>query len=299
MRVFVTGSTGLIGSALVKTFAQAGHDVFGLVRSSRAEESLGASGGTPVMGDLADPSDYQVAAECDVLIHAAFDFTAPVEIDRAAVQVLTNAGARSEAPVAFLYTSGCWVLGDTGDEPADEGRAIVDPAQNVTWRVDAECEVLDASSERLSTAVIRPGYVYGGPGGLFGRFFESARSAGSAGYVGDGTNRWSVVHRDDLAKLYLMIASDRATGVFHGVDGQPSTVADLAAAASRAAGGGGSTHSIPPEEARFELGPVADAMCLDQSISCPRASQLGWQPIRTSFIESADDAYSEWLAASS
>lgn len=299
MRVFVTGATGYIGSAVVGALARAGHDVTGLVHSPGSADVARELGADPVIGAVEDPDTYQDrAAEADALVHLAFDFGAPVETDRAAIETLLDAarGARGERVV--VYTSGCWVVGDTGDTPADED-AELDPPEIVAWRPDHERHVLGASGDDgVVTAVVRPGMVYGGTGGIVTGLSESADRTGAAEFVGSGENRWSLVHREDLAEAYREIVERGAEGVFHVVDASPVRVIDAARAASEAAGAGGEVRSIPLERARESLGPMADALVLDQVLSAQRVRDLGWRPERASFLDAAGGAYREYRAGS-
>jgi nucleoside-diphosphate-sugar epimerase len=298
MRVFMTGASGYIGSAVVEAFVAAGHEVMGLTHSPEKVRKLESLGATPIQGDIAKPLIWsEEAAGHDELIHLAFDYETPVDADFAAIDALLEVGRTTVGRNChMIYTSGCWVLGETGDDPADEEAPLTHPAPIVAWRPAHEAQVLGSSDETFFTAVIRPGMVYGGHGGLVARLFESASTADAAEYIERGENRWSLVHRDDLARLYLAIAEERATGVFHGVDGTALRVADVAQAASRAAGAGGKTNSISLTEARQRLGPVADALLLDQVLGAKRSRELGWEPLRTSFSAAADDAFREWKA---
>ncbi len=126
-----------------------------------------------------------------------------VAADHAAVETLLDA-ARQAREGTLVYTSGCWVLGNTGDVPADERAPTANAAELVAWRPAHERKVLDAAGDRLATAVIRPGIVYGGRGGILAGMFESAVEGGAAEFIGDGDNRWSLVHREDLAELYRL-----------------------------------------------------------------------------------------------
>ncbi|HWP34947.1 MAG TPA: NAD-dependent epimerase/dehydratase family protein, partial [Thermodesulfobacteriota bacterium] len=216
-------------------------------------------------------------------------------VERArAVEALLNAARASGRPRVVVYTSGVWVLGHTGDRPADETAPTDRPASLVAWRPGHERLVLEAATDALATAVIRPGLVYGGTRGLVSELFASAVRTGAARYVGDGRNRWSLVHRADLAQLYRLVLERGGRGVFHGVDGVPVRVADAARAASEAAGRGGATQSQAVEEARRELGPLVEGLLLDQVVVARRSAELGWQPTRRSFLESAAAAYAEW-----
>jgi len=301
MRVFMTGASGYVGSAVARELVRAGHEVTGMHHSPDTGERVRAAGAEPVRGDLVDPETYaEVAAGHDVLVHLGFDYGAPVEADLAAVDTLIEA-ARSHMmrDAHIIYTSGCWVLGETGGKPADENYKADHPAPVVAWRPAHEERVLGMTGEgsNLTPTVVRPGMVYGGDRGLVTTMFASAADAGAAEHVGDGENRWSLVHRNDLATLYRLIVEARAGGIFHGVDGRPMRVLDVARAASEAAGAGGETRSVPVGEARERLGPVADALLLDQTLVTRRGGEVGWKPAHPSFVEGAGAAWREYRLA--
>lgn len=297
MKIFVTGGTGYIGRAVASALAEADHEVVALLRSPEKAETLEALGASPHEGELTEPESYRAAAGgADAIIHMAFDYEAPSDADRVAVEALLAASREGEGR-HFLYTSGCWVLGETGREIAGEDASVDAPAGIVAWRVEHEREVLGAAGRDAATTVLRPGMVYGGAGGAFSGLFETAVEKGAAEHVGDGENHWSVVHREDLAELYRRIVETRARGVFHGVDGVPMRVKEVAREASRAAGAGGTTRAVPVEAAREKLGGVADALCMDQRLAAPRSLALGWTPARPSFVEGAPAAFEEWRAA--
>jgi len=301
MRVFMTGASGYIGSAVARELVRAGHEVTGLHHSGEREDVVLAAGATPIRGDIADPATYaEVAAGHDVLIHLAADYDDMVASDTAAVDTLIEA-ARSHMirDAHLIYTSGCWVLGDTGGTLADEDCPADHPAEAVAWRPAHKERVLGIPGEGsdLTATVIRPGMVYGGVAGLVTPMFVSAAEEGAARFVGDGENHWSMVHRNDLATLYLRIVEERASGIFHGVDDSPIRVLDVARAASEAAGAGGETRSVPVEESRQTMGPVVDALLLDQTLVTHRAEEVGWSPAYQSFVAGAGAAWREYRLA--
>lgn len=296
MQVFITGATGYIGSGVAAELVRAGHEVTGLTSSDARARDLERAGVRPVVGDLGDPGTWRrEACRSEALVHAAFDSGAanPVELDGLAIDGLLSAATDGSSHRAFVYTSGVWVLGDTGDDPLDEKSEPVEPFGMVAWRPEHEQAVLDAG-RRVTPAVVRPGVVYGERRGLMVRFFRSAEE-GTPAYYGDGRNRMALIHRDDNARLYREVLERAASGVFHAVDGTPITMADVAVEAGRAAGASGEPRSIPLAEVRAELGPVADALCLDQVVAAKRSAEiLGWAPRYRSFREGAGPAYREW-----
>lgn len=297
MRVFVTGASGYIGSAVVAALVRAGHEVAGMHHDPSNAGKVKRLGAMPVRGDLRDAETYQhFAAECDVTIHTALEPSpdAP-SVDFSALEHLMGALNSEGGKKAFIYTSGVWVLGDTQGHEAGEDAAR-NPPPIVAWRPAHERRVLDGATEYVSTAVIRPGMVYGESRGFFGTFFSEAAERGEISIVGDGRNRWSCVHRDDLAELYRRVAEQRGTGIFHGVDGSPISVEAIARACCEAAGKEPKVSATPLVEARKRMGMMADALCLDQRAISRRGGEVGWQPSRRSFPDAAGASFQEWRA---
>jgi nucleoside-diphosphate-sugar epimerase len=283
MKVFLTGATGYIGSAVADRLRAAGHGVSALARSDAAVGKLRSAGIEPVRGDFTDPRSVgRAAAAEDGAISMATTYDA--SIDGPAIEAMLDALAGTNKP--FIYTSGIWSHGDTGDEVVDES-SPPRPAALVAWRQAVEDRVLQAANRGIRTIVIRPAIVYGRGGGIPAGFVESARSTGAAQHVGTGENRWPFVHVDDLADLYLLALEKAPRGtLLLGVSGPSYRVRDVAAAASRGAGAGGKTRAWPLEEARGKLGAYADALVLDQLASGRKAQELvGWRPYRPGVLE--------------
>jgi nucleoside-diphosphate-sugar epimerase len=277
MRVFITGGTGTIGEAVIKELRRAGHQVTGLSRSEDSDAKLKALGATPLRGALDQPASYQPAAAAhDAILHAAFDYGNAVAADRLAIETLLAAAKGAGAPRVVIYTSGVLVLGNTA-KTADESASTAGAIPMVAWRPAHERLTLEAASDAVATAVIRPGFVYGGAKSLIAGYAESAGSTGAAVYIGEGANRLPFVHRDDLAVLYRLVIEKRARGLFHGVDGAAPSLAKIARAVSAALGKGGRTTSLPVDQARAKMGPFADALLTDQVVSAPRSAELGWR----------------------
>ncbi|HEX6938504.1 MAG TPA: NAD-dependent epimerase/dehydratase family protein [Longimicrobiales bacterium] len=302
LRVFVTGATGYLGSAVVREFVAAGHEVTGLTRWAEQTLDVKALGARAVVGDLTSTDTFRkVAAAHDVLIHAAADHTAKrVVADRGAVEALLWAvrqreREKGEPPRCVIYTSGCFSVGETGDAGADEDAPTDRAPEVVAWRSAHERAILAAATEAVATAVVRPGVLYGGGRGLIGDFFATAERDGAAAFVGDGANRWSAAYVGDVARLYRLIAERRARGIFHATEGAGTPVIELARAASRAAGRDGAVRATPADAARERLGGLVDALLLDQVVRSTRSErELGWRHEHPPFVESADAVYREW-----
>ncbi len=294
MRVFVTGATGYVGSAVVRALVARGHRVAGLARGPEKDSILKALGAEPVRGTLADlPRMNGALAEYDALLHCAIDYSLGPPADRAAIEALLDAARSAAEPRVVVYTSGVWVLGESPSAVAENGRTDR-PIAAVAWRPAHERLVLDAATPALATAVVRPGMVWGEKRGLITAFLDGLAREGTASHVGPGDNRWPPVHRDDLAELYRLVAESRARGVFHGVDGTAPRVREMAAALAAAAGKKGATRAVPLEEARKKMGPLADALATDQVVTTTRAAEVGWKPSRPRFPEAARQAHREW-----
>ncbi len=296
MRVFVTGATGYVGSAIVQALVRGGHDVTGLSRDGDRDGAVARLGARPVRGALGELRTLaRQMAEHDALVHAAVDYGLGPPADLEAIEAMLAAAGEAGRGMQVVYTSGVWVLGET-PKPASEGAPLLRPAAAVAWRPAHERRVLEAATDRIHTAVVRPGMVYGERRGLVNAWFETAVNEGAARVVGTGAQRWALVHRADVAELYRAIVERGARGIFHGVDGASPTVSEAAAAASRAAGKGGAVKVVPVEEARKTMGPMADALAMDQVVISARGPELGWAPRHPPFVEGAEDAYREWRA---
>jgi nucleoside-diphosphate-sugar epimerase len=286
MKVFLTGATGYIGSAIGAALKRAGHLVTGLSRSAAADGKLRARVVTPVRGDLMNPASIERAARlADGVIHAAITNDAHAgEADANAVDAILRALSGSDKP--FVYTGGVWVYGDTGGRVATEFSPL-NPPQIVAWRVTGGRTVLDAAGQGVRAVVIHPAIVYGKGGGLPGMLAQAAREKGAAWYVGDGRNRWPVVHVDDLAELYVLALERALAGsIFIAANGEAVPFRDIARGASEQAGAGGKTVAWSLEEARKMLGLTADALAMDQQASSERAQRvLGWKPKARGILE--------------
>jgi nucleoside-diphosphate-sugar epimerase len=280
MKIFLTGATGYIGSAVLDAVLRANHQVTALVRTPQAADVLASRGVTPVLGDLKTLKSYRAAAdEHDAYIHTAADSSPKrEEVDRKAMETLLGlASARAQSsPASFVYTSGIWVLGSNA-QPVDE-TAQANPGQLLGWRAAHEQLVLQAAAPNLRTAVIRPGIVYGGNRGIVSDLLKNALN-GLIRVIGTGENHWPLVYDRDLADLYVRVAAmPEGSGMYHANDEGDETVNEIVEGIVSHLSMPPDVRHVPLEEARKKMGAYADLLVLDQRIRGPRARALGWSP---------------------
>jgi nucleoside-diphosphate-sugar epimerase len=283
MRIFITGATGFIGSAIVQELLAAGHRVLGLARSDAGAASLAAAGGEVHRGSLEDlDSLKRGAAAVDGVIHTAFihdfsDFAANAKVDKLAIEAMAAALAGSGKP--FLVTSG--VLGLASGRPGTEEDS---PAANFPRK--SEEAGLAAAAQGVRAMVIRlPPSVHGdGDHGFVPRLIKLAREKGFAIYVGEGKSCWPAVHRLDAARLYRLALEKGISGArFHGVADEGIPTREIAEVIGR-------RLNVPavsktPEEAAALLGFIGHVLAMDGSASNTLTRErLGWHPTQPGLI---------------
>jgi nucleoside-diphosphate-sugar epimerase len=279
MRVFITGGSGYIGQAVIGALVAEGHDVEALVREGADASVVSDIGAEPRRGDLGELDVLRAAGErADAVIHLA---PSDPETDLAASMALQE--RLSDGP--FVFTGGAWVYGDT-DGVVNEDAPLA-PPPIVAWRVANTRAIMAAADQGGRPVLIMPGAVYGDGAGLItGAIVEPARSQGYASYIADGGNHMALVHRRDLARLYVLALGAPAGSSYLGVGESDVTMRLLAEAASRAAGAEGATRSLSLDEARQVWGPLADALALDQQFTAGHArDELGWVPREGGVLE--------------
>lgn len=292
MRVFVTGATGFVGSAVVSELLQAGYRVLGLARTDTAAASLAAGGADVLRGVLEEGDVLRAGAEsCDAVVHTAFNhdfsnFAAGCETDRKAIEIMGNALSGSDRPL--LITSGLAVL--------SSGPVSMEPDPAIPASPDYP-RASEAAANRLAAAgvnarVVRlPFSVHGaGDHGFVPMLIDLARRKGVSAMVGDGANRWPAVHREDAARLYrLALEAPEASGPFHAVGEEGVAFADIAAMVGRKLDV--PLQSLSPLEAAKHFGFLGAFAGMDAPASSERTrSQLGWEPSRPGLLTDMDKA---------
>ena len=299
MRIFLTGATGYVGSAVLDALLRAGHQVTALVRDSEKAARVAARGAHPVIGNLTDPESFRAMADAqDGYVHTALDHANPQLVDRMAIDALLAAAKRprtSGSPVAqrvVVYVSDVRVLGRVADRVNEE--APVNPIPLVSWRPEHESRVLAAADASLRTIVVRPGVVYGRGEGVVGSLFRDAAN-GLVRVVGDGTNHWPLIYDRDLSDLVARLAAhNEANGIYHANDEGDERVNDIVNAIAPYLPMRPDVRHMPIAEARARLGAHADALALDQVVRSPRARALGWLPSLKSVAGNAARLLEEW-----
>jgi nucleoside-diphosphate-sugar epimerase len=287
MRIFVTGATGFVGSAILAELIGAGHQVLGLARSDAAASSLTAAGAEVQPGSLEDLESLRKGASAaDAVIHAGFihdfaNYAASAKTDRRAIETIGAVLAGSERP--FIVTSGT-ALTAPGRVATETDMA------NSNFPRQSEEAAASAAAGGARVSLLRlPPSVHGvSDHGFVPLLIRIAREKGVSAYVGEGRNRWPAVHRLDAAHLYRLVIEKRPVAPrFHAVADQGVPFREIAEVIGRRLNI--RVVSKSPEEAADHFGWFAHFVGLD----CPASSaqtreQLGWRPTQASLIPDID-----------
>ena len=312
MRVFVTGASGWIGSAVVPELIAAGHQVTGLARSDASAAALAAAGAEVHRGDLDDLDGLRrAAAASDGVIHLAFkhdiaftgDFAGAADADRRAVETFGEALAGTDRPL--VIASGTLGLQPGRVATENDGRtsgpeASALPVGPRTRLATAQLTLALADRGVRSSVVRLAPTVHGeGDNGFMAALVAIARDKGASGYIGDGANRWPAVHRADAANLFrLALEKAPAGSVLHAIADQGVPIRDVAEVIGR--------HldlpvvSVTPEDAGAHFTWLAGFIGADSPASNALTRELlGWQPTHPGLIEDLDKGHYFHTAAPS
>ena len=294
MRLFVTGASGWIGSAVVPQLIDAGHKVIGLARSESAAGAIAASGADVLRGDLTDFDSLRAGAEAaDGVVHLGYihdfaQFEQNAAVDRRALETFGDVLAGSDAPLVFASgalrpgTGSVLTETDTGDLSTLAG-----------GRAQTEQFALGFAGRGLRPVSVRLAPTVHGTGdhGFMARIVQIARDSGVSGYLGDGSNRWPAVHRDDAARLICLAVDNAPAGTaLHGVAEEGVRIRDVAEVIGRHLDV--PVRAIDSEQAGDHFGFLAAFLGLDAPASNTLTrKQMSWEPAGPGLIEDLDQGH--------
>ncbi|MBU8894604.1 SDR family oxidoreductase [Corallococcus sp. M34] len=289
MRVFVTGATGWIGTAVVKELREAGHSVLGMAHSDAGAVKLQAQGVDVYRGDLRDPTTLVEGVRAtDATIHLAFhmdftDYPGINRMDRDAITAMLEAMAGTNK--AFVGTNGTLVVANPGKVALETDAALGNSP--LTVRAQAERLVVDAAKRGVRGSVIRLAPTVHGAGdkGFIAMLIHLAREKKAAGYVDDGNQHWPAIHRDDAARLYRLAVESAPPGtVLHGTAEMGIPMRAIAETISQ--GAGVPTTRVPASEASAHFGWMSMVVGIDNLASNQATRELlGWKPERPGLLD--------------
>ena len=304
MKVFVTGASGWIGSAVIPELLEAGHTVVGLARTSESAVRIESLGGQVFRGSLDDLDGLrEAAAASDGVIHLAFmhdvafsgGFEQAAQADRLAIETFGDALAGSERPLLIASGTLGLAIGRVATEldghTLDAGVAALGGGPSARWANAEYTLSLVERGVRASIVRLAPTNHGVGDNGFITSLIGIARDKGIAGYVGDGSSRWNAVHRLDTAHLFALALEGAPAGsTLHAVAEEGVSGRDIAAVIGKHLNL--PVSSIIPKDAASHFGWMAHFVAMDSPVSSVLTRQLlGWNPTHVGLIEDLDQGH--------
>ncbi|KAJ7206251.1 hypothetical protein GGX14DRAFT_457421 [Mycena pura] len=295
MKVLVLGATGFIGFPTAQALVRAGHTVYGLARTEAKAKTLAAEEIIPVLGDVDSDNWIPLIAKLDVILEAVGGGEIATQA-RATFERVVKAVADlrpADAPLlSYIYTSGVWVHGDSRTEVVSDTTPIVQPVALVKWR--PAVEQLVVRSTAVNGIVVRPSILYGRSASLLAMLFGPA-AQGHVTWPGTPGARYSVIHADDLADLYVRVAEKSSLlggKIFDASNPNFVSVDELLQRVVEISGAKGPYEYKKPSNL-FEEAIAASGL----NRAYLATSLLGWSPKKPGLIEGLDVYYAAWLAS--
>ena len=285
MKVFVLGGTGLIGSAIVAEITRRSHHVVALSRSENSDEKLTALGTESRRGDLAEPSHWaDFAVSCDAIIQVAATFGDDMgDVDAKAMSAIVKAAESLSEPVRLIYTGGCWLYGETGDEVATEERPF-DPLPSFAWMVSHSEMLLNAAN--LNAVIVHPAMVYDvADGGVFRRYISAAKAGRPLEIWGSAQTRWPLIESGDLASAYCdLLERPELVGHYNAAAEEGVPVGEIVSKVAESFQSQLEPLLVNVNDAVAKNGAWAKGPTLDQQMSAQKLKiATGWNPKKNDY----------------
>ncbi|OSX59769.1 hypothetical protein POSPLADRAFT_1048245 [Postia placenta MAD-698-R-SB12] len=296
MKVLIIGATGFIGLPVAQAFVRAGHIVYGVTRSASKAKQLAAEEIIPIIAETTDPSPWlPLIATLDVVIEAVGGMEVRV-LSQKLLEATAEAAKQYRPPhapkVTYIYTSGTWVHGDNRKEIVADTTPLTSPAELVAWRPEQEQRVVAQTT--LNGIVIRPGLLYGRSASLLGLLFKNAYE-GKVKWYGTPGGRYTPIHCDDLAELYLLVGEKSSLiggKIFDAVNDFTESVDDILQKLVEVSGAKGPYEYIAPSN-------LFEVAITTTSLVRPYLARtlLGWQPRKAGLVDNLEIYYNAWKAS--
>ncbi|CCM04674.1 uncharacterized protein FIBRA_06860 [Fibroporia radiculosa] len=295
MKVLIIGASGFIGLPVAQAYVRAGHIVYGVTRSAAKAKQLAAEEIIPIVADTADPAPWlPLVATLDVVIEAigGAQVKALSETLLKATTKAANEYRPAGAPkLAYIYSSGSWVYGDSRATTITDTTPIVKPVELVAWRPALEQRILTNSV--LNGIVIRPALLYGRSASILATLFKTAYE-GKISWYGTPGGRYGLIHADDLADLYLLVGEKSSIlggKVFAAANDFTESVDDILQKLVQVSGAKGYEY-VPPCN-------LFESAITTTSLLRPylARSLLGWQPRKAGLVDNLEVYYNAWKAS--